>query len=87
MAEAREVIRCPHCRLNQFMTVNLLCRRCKYPLTVFAVQPPEKPPEPEPEPFVKPPEPQKGMTEEEFKTAMDSLRGITIGVDGEYERK
>lgn len=37
----REVIRCPHCGINQFMPLNLICRRCKKLLhePVSAVQP------------------------------------------------
>lgn len=30
----REVIRCPHCRLNQFTTVSGDCRRCKQALVI-----------------------------------------------------
>lgn len=32
--EAREVLRCDHCSLVQFRTVNSLCRRCRKPLEV-----------------------------------------------------
>jgi ribosome-binding protein aMBF1 (putative translation factor) len=28
----RQVIRCPHCNLRQFMTANTLCRKCTKPL-------------------------------------------------------
>jgi transcriptional regulator with XRE-family HTH domain len=44
----REVIRCPRCRLNQFVLASRLCRRCKKPIPairlwpVIVVQPPPK---------------------------------------------
>jgi transcriptional regulator with XRE-family HTH domain len=33
-SEAREVLRCEHCSLVQFMTVSSLCRRCHKPLQI-----------------------------------------------------
>lgn len=32
--EAREVLRCDHCSLVQFRTLNSLCRRCRKPLEI-----------------------------------------------------
>jgi len=32
--EAREVVRCEHCRLMQYRTTNSLCRRCHKPLDI-----------------------------------------------------
>ncbi len=32
--EAREVLRCDHCSLVQFRTMNSLCRRCRKPLEI-----------------------------------------------------
>ena len=80
LAEIREVVRCKHCRLNQYQTANKLCRRCKYPTgpqPILKVV--DTPTEPLDETFVKPPEPQRGLTEEEFQAAMISIRGVTIG--------
>jgi transcriptional regulator with XRE-family HTH domain len=37
--EAREVIRCAHCTLVQFRTVNSLCRRCHKPLEIEEPEP------------------------------------------------
>jgi transcriptional regulator with XRE-family HTH domain len=37
--EAREVLRCEHCNLVQFMTMNSLCRRCHKPLEVDEPEP------------------------------------------------
>jgi transcriptional regulator with XRE-family HTH domain len=37
--EAREVLRCDHCSLVQFMTMNSLCRRCHKPLEVEEPEP------------------------------------------------
>lgn len=34
MSETREVVRCPHCSLVQFMTANGDCRKCRESLTV-----------------------------------------------------
>ena len=41
MSEDREVIRCPHCKLNQFMTVKGNCRRCYKRLKAQVVVAPE----------------------------------------------
>ncbi len=35
----REVLRCEHCTLVQFRTINSMCRRCHKPLDVEEVQP------------------------------------------------
>ncbi len=37
--EAREVLRCEHCTLVQFRTVNSLCRRCHKPLEIEEPEP------------------------------------------------
>jgi transcriptional regulator with XRE-family HTH domain len=37
--EAREVVRCDHCSLVQFRTVNSLCRRCHKPLEMEEPEP------------------------------------------------
>jgi transcriptional regulator with XRE-family HTH domain len=37
--EAREVLRCEHCSLVQFRTINSLCRRCHKPLEVEEPEP------------------------------------------------
>jgi hypothetical protein len=39
----RQTVRCPNgkCRLNQFVTVNGLCRRCTEPLFPKVVEPPK----------------------------------------------
>ena len=37
--EAREVLRCEHCSLVQFMTTNSLCRRCHRPLEIEEPEP------------------------------------------------
>lgn len=37
---AREVLRCEHCTLVQFRTLNSLCRRCHKPLEVEEPEPP-----------------------------------------------
>lgn len=37
--EAREVLRCAHCTLVQFRTVNSLCRRCHKPLEIDEPEP------------------------------------------------
>lgn len=37
--EAREVLRCEHCNLVQFRTVNSLCRRCRKPLEIDEPEP------------------------------------------------
>src|SRR6266700_2928618 len=43
----REIIRCPHCRLNQFMTCNQNCRKCRLELIAKPVEVPVViPPEP-----------------------------------------
>lgn len=50
--EAREVLRCEHCSLVQFRTVNSLCRRCRKPLEMEEpeqLQPQLVPPAPETE--------------------------------------
>jgi len=82
MAESREIVRCKHCRLNQYLTKSGNCRRCSGVLRWVEhpfLKPLDTPPEPLDETFIKPPEPQRGMTEAEFKEAMDSIRGVTIG--------
>ena len=38
-SEAREVLRCEHCSLVQFMTTNSLCRRCHRPLEIDEPEP------------------------------------------------
>ncbi len=68
MVEVREVIRCRNCKLNQYVTKNNLCRRCKYSLSV--------------EPTVKREWQEVAETSTDsaaFKTAMDRMRGVTIG--------
>ena len=42
--ETREVVRCRHCRLNQFMTGNGMCRKCRHSLA------PESDPTPDAQP-------------------------------------
>jgi len=37
--EAREVLRCEHCSLVQFMTMSSLCRRCHKPLQIEEPEP------------------------------------------------
>jgi transcriptional regulator with XRE-family HTH domain len=37
--EAREVLRCEHCSLVQFRTLNSLCRRCHKPLEIEEAEP------------------------------------------------
>jgi transcriptional regulator with XRE-family HTH domain len=37
--EAREVLRCEHCSLVQFRTLNSLCRRCHKPLEIEEPEP------------------------------------------------
>ena len=37
--EAREVLRCEHCSLVQFRTINSLCRRCHKPLEIEEPEP------------------------------------------------
>jgi transcriptional regulator with XRE-family HTH domain len=37
--EAREVLRCEHCSLVQFRTVNSLCRKCHKPLDIEVPEP------------------------------------------------
>lgn len=37
--EAREVLRCDHCSLVQFRTINSLCRRCHKPLEIEEPEP------------------------------------------------
>lgn len=37
--EAREVLRCEHCSLVQFRTLNSLCRRCHKPLEIDEPEP------------------------------------------------
>jgi transcriptional regulator with XRE-family HTH domain len=37
--ETREVLRCDHCSLVQFMTMNSLCRRCHKPLEIDEPEP------------------------------------------------
>jgi len=39
IAEVREVLRCQHCSLVQFMTSNSLCRRCHQPLEIDEPEP------------------------------------------------
>jgi transcriptional regulator with XRE-family HTH domain len=38
-SEAREVLRCEHCSLVQFMTITSLCRRCHKPLQIDEPEP------------------------------------------------
>lgn len=66
--ENREVVRCDHCHLVQFKTVNSLCRRCRTSLD-----------EDEPEPILAPPAPvehheEGSRSEVQVAQAIRSLR-------------
>jgi transcriptional regulator with XRE-family HTH domain len=37
--DAREVVRCEHCRLMQYRTINSLCRKCHRPLDIEEPEP------------------------------------------------
>lgn len=67
--EQREVLRCDHCELVQFRTLNALCRRCKKSLEV-------QEPEPAPTPLALVPQPVASEGHLQVATAVRDLRHV-----------